>query len=231
MGLRDRLEAGAARIPDGARRAVASAPGQLAVEGVKGLGAMASGGDKEVPAAERFLVALVQAVREDGEGEGRGARDVYVAARKRRRRLALLSFGAGPFAGVANQIADLYCETAVVSDLACHHGVELSDEEIAAHLLVLWDVIDDYGAAVGVVGGDPPLASLLALRLQERAGEQLPDQLTKRSLTKALWQVRGATADARRDAVKTAMFTGQRTKQVIRRAEEQLRVGGARSPR
>ena len=124
---------------------------------------MAGGGDKEVPAAERFLVALVQAVREDGDGEGGGARDVYVAARKRRRRLALLSFGAGPFAGVANQIADLYCETAVVSDLACLHGVELSDEEIAAHLLVLWDVIDDYGAAVGVVRGDPPLASLLTL--------------------------------------------------------------------
>jgi hypothetical protein len=228
MGFRDMLEANAVKVSEGARRAAASAPGQLAGESLRGLRAMLDEGDEEMPGPERFLLTLVQAVRDEDDEEDRGARDVYVAARKRRRRLALLSLGTGPFAGVANQIADLYCETATVCDVADLHGLALSDEDIAAHMLVLWEITDEHQVALEAVRGDPPLSRLLGTRLWERAEERLPERLTKGSLTKALWNVRGAATDARKDVVKTALFTGHRTKKVIREAEAQLGVNGSR---
>jgi hypothetical protein len=72
------------------------------------------------------------------------------------------------------------------------------------------------------------VANILAGKLRERAGEQLPDKLTKRSVTKALWDVRGRLGDARKGAttgaVRTVVFTGHRTKKVIKKAEAQLGV-------
>ncbi|HVD86060.1 MAG TPA: hypothetical protein VNB59_01505 [Solirubrobacterales bacterium] len=186
--------------------------------------------DNEAVSAERFLLTLVRTVRGDGRDAGRGARDLYVAARKRRRRLAVMSIGTGPFAGVANQLADLYCETATVCDLATLHRLDLSDEEIGAHMLVLWGLSERYPAALKTMGGEPPLAQVLATQLRELAGEQMPEQLTKRSITKAIWDIRAAIGDARKGAttgaMRTAALTGHRTKKLIRKLEAQLGVAG-----
>lgn len=227
MGFLDKLEAKVGQASEGARKLAASGPGQMAGEKLRGLQAMAAELGEAPLSAEGFLLALVRAVREDDPVEDRRARDVYVAARKRRRRLGLLSLGAGPFAGVANQVADLYCETATLCDVADLHGLGLSDEEVGAHMLVLWDISSDHEQALQMVQGDPPLAQALGARLRDEAGEQLPDQLTKASLTRSFWQARGAVADVRKDAVRTVVFTGQRTKKVIERAEIQL---GVRKP-
>jgi hypothetical protein len=51
--------------------------------------------DEQVLSIEAYLLALVRAVRSDERDEEQSKRDVYVGARKRRRRLGLISFGAG----------------------------------------------------------------------------------------------------------------------------------------
>lgn len=227
MGLRDRLEENVARVNEGARKAIASAPVQQAGERFR-KGREMFDDDEQPLSVERFLLILVRVVRED-EREERRARDVYVMARKRRRRLGLMSFGAGPLIGVANQLADLYCETATVCDVAALHGLNLSDEQMGAHMLVLWGVTDSHSAAERAIAGEPPVANILAAKLRGRAVEQLPERLTKRSATKALWNVRSTIGDARKDAttgaVRTVAFTGHRTKKVIKKAEAQLGVG------
>jgi hypothetical protein len=229
MGWIDRLEENATRLGESARKAAASAPGQIAGEGLRGIRAMFRDDDGQQLSVERFLLVLIQAVRDDERREGQGARDLYVSARKRRRRLGLMSFGAGPLVGVANQLADLYCETATFCDVAAHKGWNLSDEQVGAHMLVLWGVSDDHEAARRAMAGEPPVAEILASRLREQAAGQLPDTLTKRSITKALWDVRGAIGDARKgtttDAVKTVAFTGHRTKKLIKQVEAQLETG------
>lgn len=229
MGLRDRLEEKGARLGETARKAAASPQIPRVGEGFSGLRAMFKDEGSEASlSVERFLLALVRAVRDEDDNEERSSRDVFVTARKRRRRLGLIAFGAGPLVGVANQIADLYCETATVCDVAALHGLHLSDEQIAAHMLVLWSVAEQFDEAQRAIAGQPPVASILARKLQERAGEQLPETLTRRSIAKALWDVRGAVAEsadaATGGSVQTVVFTGHRTKKVIRRAEQQLGV-------
>jgi hypothetical protein len=92
-----------------------------------------------------------------------------VKARKRRRRLGLVSFGAGPLVGVASQVADLYCETATVCDVVAIYDLDLTDERIAAHMLVLWEIVDDLDAADAAIAGAPSIASLLGGQLLSNA--------------------------------------------------------------
>lgn len=178
---------------------------------------------------EGFLLLLVRSVRDDDEEE-QDAGDVYRAARKRRRRLGILAFGAGPLVGVANQLADLYCETAVLSDVAALHDITLTDEEIGAHMLVLWDIAETWDEARAAIDGEPSVAVLVGRKLSEGARDRIPEELTVRSAIKALWDVRSTLGEAREigpGAFKTVLFTGRRTKQVIARAEAQLGVGSA----
>jgi hypothetical protein len=234
MGWRDRLEENAGRLGESARKAAASAPGQIAGEGLRGIRAIFADNDEQQLSVERFLLVLVQAVRDDNQREDHGARDLYVSARKRRRRLGLMSFGAGPLVGVANQLADLYCETATFCDVAALKGLSLSDEQIGAHMLVLWGVTDYHETAQNAIAGEPPVAGSLASRLREQATAQMPETLTKRSITKALWDARSAIGDARKgattDAVRTVAFTGHRTKKLIKQVEAQLEAGAHDMP-
>lgn len=222
------MEENARRVGEGGRRIAASAQAQRVEGGFRSLWELVSGDDDRARSAEGFLLALVGAVRKDEHEEELRARDVYVASRKRRRRLGMMSFGAGPLVGVANQLADLYCETAIVCDIAALHGLEQSDEELAAQMLLLWGVVASPLEARQAIEGNPPLASTLAGRLSEGVAGQLPEELTKRASIKALWDVRGTIGDARRasstKAVRTVVFTGFHTKKVIKRAEAQLGV-------
>ncbi|MBN9623002.1 MAG: hypothetical protein J0H06_08630 [Actinobacteria bacterium] len=180
--------------------------------------------DEEQPIGlEQALVLLVGRVRKDEQGERR-PRDVYVAARKRRRRLGMLALTAGPLAGVANQFADLYCEAAVVCDLAALHGVALGDDEAAAHLLLLWGLVEDHDQAQRVIAGDPPLVGILTGKAMALTEAQRADLWTRRGAVQALWEVRGAIDDLSKGAVRTVVFTGHRTKQLIKRAEAQLGI-------
>jgi hypothetical protein len=179
--------------------------------------------DEQSIGLERALVLLVARVRKDELGERR-PRDVYVAARKRRRRLGMMALTAGPLAGVANQFADLYCEAAIVCDLAALHGVALGDDEAAAHLLVLWGLVGDHDEAKGVIAGEPPLVGILAGKAMTLTETQRSDLWTRRGAVQALWEVRGAIDDIGKGSVRAVVFTGHRTKQLIKRTEAQLGV-------
>jgi len=238
MGLRDRLEGGATRLGTTAREVAASGSIQRATsdslqrgrEGFRGLRAMFSDNDEQSTTFERFLILLVRAVRDDERTEERSARDVFETARSRRRRLGLVSFGAGPLVGVANQVADLYCETATFCDLAQVHGLALNDHQIVAHMLVLWSITDTLDEAKAAIDGSRgrSVAGILSSRVAGRADACLPDKLTKRSATKALWNARGAVADAGKGAgpgaVGNVVFAGHRMKRLIKKAELQLGV-------
>lgn len=186
MGLRDRLQEQALRAGKRAQ-AVAADHTQRAGESLRGFREVLSDEDQAL-SVEAYLLALVRAVRDD-EDDDWSMRDLYVRARKRRRRLGLLAIGTGPLAGVANRAADLYCETATVCDIAELHELELDDMGIAARMLVLWSVADDCEQAEAAMRGEPPVAKLLEARLRgtelaERASQLLPEELTKRTVAR-----------------------------------------------
>jgi hypothetical protein len=231
MGLRDRIEENARRLGESGRRIASEASAQGVDGSFRNLREIAGGDDDQPPSLEGFLLTLIRAVRKDEQEEALGARDVYVTSRKRRRRLGLMSFGTGPLIGVANQLADLYCEAAIVCDVATLHGLQLSDEQLAGHMLVLWGIVETPTEAQKVIEGEPPLAGILAGKLRDRVGEHLPEKLTKRAAIKALWDARRALEDARKaspsGAVRSVVLTGFHTKKVIKKAEAQLGVAAS----
>jgi hypothetical protein len=187
--------------------------------------------DDQTISIETYLLTLVRAVRSDEREEEQTKRDVYVAARKRRRRLGLVSFGAGPFAGVASRVADLYCEAATVCDVADFYELNLSDAQIASHLLVLWSIADDLGQAENAMRGTPSVAELLGAKLLDRSGVALPETLSKPAIVKVLWEfhqldLRDTVATAKSSVsgqpIRSVAFTGHRTKKVIKKVERQL---------
>jgi len=251
MGLRDRLEGGAQRLEKTARSAASSnlskqvassarAAGRAA--GTTDTGKRAAGGFTELKAivtndndaplsAELFLVSLVRAVRLDDGFEGRSVRDVYEEARNRRRLLGIASFGAGPLRGVATQLSDLYCEIAIMGDLANTHHLPLDDDHVAAHMLALWEIAGDATTGLALIRGtaDRSLTAVLADPLRTKAAGYVPPQMTRRALTTALWQARGAIGDVRSGAtgkgtVRGVVFAGKRAKALIARASAQLEI-------
>lgn len=179
-------------------------------------------------------------MREDERDEDRSRRDVYVQARKRRRRLGLISFGAGPLVGVASRVADLYCEVAVVCDFADFHDLRLSDEQIGAQVLVLWSIVADLTHAEGAIHGEPPLAQIVAGQLGDRFDLKPDADLSEMSSVekaKLFWEARSMEGELRdtltgaKDAaggqpIRSVAFTGHRTRKLIKRVEKQLAVGG-----
>jgi hypothetical protein len=229
MGIGDRLAARAAALGTAVLdRAIVRA--QHAGARYRGLRAVFEDDERAVT-IENVLAALVAAVRADEHEEDRSARDVFKTARSRRRRLGLLSFGAGPLAGVATLIVDLYCETATVCDLADLHSIELTEHDVAAHMLVLWGILGSVDEAKVVMLGDgtQSLASIIAGRLHDGAAERIPDKLTKRAAIQALSEARHLASNARKAAgtgsVRGVVFTGHRAKRLIKTAELQLGVG------
>lgn len=246
MGLRDRLNEHAARLGEEARKAAASESAQRVKKSARNAVVIATEGpvsdtfngfralladDEKALSIEAYLLALVGAVRKDERDEEESRREVYVAARKRRRRLGLISFGAGPLAGIASRLADLYCEAAVVCDVADHHDLDLDDEEIAAHLLVLWSIADDFAQADHAMRGDSSVAAILQVKLLEHSGIELPEEMTKTAIAKVLWEfhqldirdtVVGAKKAAGGQPIRSVAFTGHRTKKVMKKTEKQL---------
>lgn len=176
---------------------------------------------------ERVLLLLVAAARDAETGRRRSLRQVRRAARRRRRRLGVMSFAAGPLAGVAGQLVDLYCETAIVCDVADAHALELSDEQLAAHMLVLWSVTDTLDEADRTLAGTGrPLREVLTSRLRTQLGGERSEALTMRSAVKAISDARSLGGQVGRRlgarSVGGALFPGRRTRKAIRRARRQL---------
>jgi hypothetical protein len=226
MSLRDRLATRAIRLGESTAEAVV-VHSQQASTRYRGMRAVLEE-DGEAISMEDVLAGLVRAVRADEHEEDRSARDVYESARSRRRRLGLLSFGAGPLVGVATHIVELYCEMAIVCDLAELHSISLSDDELAAHMLVLWDVVDTFDRAVEVMAETAPcsLAEIIGLQVRKGALEHLPHRLSRKAAVQALADARRLLGDtpSRTASLGGVVFSGHRTKQLIKKAELQLCV-------
>ena len=120
--------------------------------------------------------------------------------------------------GTANQLVDLYCETATVLDLDRLHGLGMSDERIAAQMLVLWNVTPDIGTAeASILGTGPSVQALLTQRFTEAAAEKMPETKTKSAAIKAIWNARGLAGDVRERVmgernITGVMFAGKRVR-------------------
>jgi hypothetical protein len=189
--------------------------------------------DEDLPMTpENVIAGLVAAVRADDHEEDRSGRDVFKQARSRRRRLGLLSFGAGPLAGVATQVVDLYCETALLCDLVDLHSLNLTNHDIAAHMLVMWGIVDGIDEATSIMSseGEQSLAEVIGRRVHEQGVHHLPDEPTKSAVLQVLWRARslpgevGRTGAGATGRIGGVVFTGHRTKQLIGQAERQLGV-------
>ena len=228
MSLKGKLATKVAAVSEAAANA-ATAKVEGAAARYHGLRAVFSE-DERVMTPENLLAGIVAAVRADERDEERTSRDVFTTARSRRRRLGLLSFGAGPMVGVASQVVDLYCETATVCDVAGLHAIDLTEYQVAAHMLVLWEIVDSLDEANRVMNGagSRTLTSILGSRMQSGVGDYLPEELTKRATVRAIWDARSLVGDVRKAAGKGSVtgvvFTGHQTKQLIKAAERQLGV-------
>jgi hypothetical protein len=217
---------GANRLGSNAAEAAASRV-QRAGSGFHALRAILT--DEDQPTnVEAFLVALIKAVRHDEPREQRTHRNVYEDARRRRRHLGVVCFGTGPLVGVATHIVDLYCDIATFCDLADLRGLALTEREIAAHILVMWAIVEPLGDAQSVMAGthDHTIAAIMAKTLRDGAVAHLPANPTKRAVAKALWDARALLGDARSAAgtgsVSGVVFAGHHTKQFIKKSEHQL---------
>lgn len=232
MGWRQRLQEGSAKVSEGAKAVAGSELLQRTGETLRGYRELLREADRP-ESAEEYLAALVRAVRDDERDDRESRRDLYVRARKRRRRLGMVTLGTGPMVGVSSRVADLYCEVAVVCDLADFHCLDLSDEEVGAQMLVLWSVVDGVEVARGAMRGSPPLSGLIMAKLGE--GVDLPAEppRTKLEWVKALWAARGigeGVRSASGQPLRSVAFAGHRTKKLIKRAEAQLGATHAVDP-
>jgi hypothetical protein len=228
MGIRDRVIAGAARLGTSTVE-VAASRAQRAESRFQALRTILTEGEQPT-SVETFLVALIKAVRDDEPREQRTRRNVYEDARSRRRRLGLVSFGAGPLVGAATQIVDLYCDIATFCDLAGIQGLVLTEREIAAHMLVLWGIVEPLGEAEVVMAGagERTIAGIMADNVRDGVVAHLPADPAKRAVAKSLWDARALLSEARDVAgtgsVGGVVFAGHHTKQFIKKAEHQLSV-------
>ena len=247
VGLKDRIARGAARAGELARDAADSAavdrvrrsavvekvvdstPVQSVGETYAGLKALFTDEDERELVIERTVVTLVRTVRDDDD-EPLTDKDVLRAAKKRSRRARRTALLAGPMVGTANQIVDLYCETATVVDLDRLHGLGMSDERIAAQMLVLWDITPDIAIAeAAILGTGPSVKALLTRRFSQEATARMPETKTKTAMLKAIWKARSLAGGVREGVmgernITGIVFAGKRVKEFIARAEAALGV-------
>lgn len=256
VGLRDRIAKGAARASELARDTVESAPVQKVrdssalqkvadsavvqkvadsapvqsvTDAFAGLKALIADEDEREFIVEKALVTMVRSIRDDDD-EPVTDRDLEQAAKRRFKRARRAALLAGPAVGTANQLVDLYCETATVCDLDRLHRLGLSDERIAAQMLVLWNVTPDIAVAeASILGTGPSAWTMLTQRFGEEAAARMPEKRTKTAVIKAMWNARGLANDARERVmgernITGVMFAGKRVKAFIARAEAALGV-------
>jgi hypothetical protein len=231
VGMRDRLAARAAHVGGQAKEAAATRVREAAESAKDVVAARTDGGllglvrmDDDRPVTiEAVTVLLVAAVRKD-EGRGLDDRDVLKAAKRRYRRLGTISLPSGPIGGV---LVTLYCEAATLCDVVEVRGDEMTDERVAAHLLVLWDVLPDIAVAdLAVRGEGPGVVDVLRARALERvASLDLPDPMTKRAAVVALWRLNGLAGEAMElegTGIRERLFPGRRVTSFVRSAHEHL---------
>jgi hypothetical protein len=161
---------------------------------------------------------LVRSVRDDERTAGSSARDVRKTARRRQRKLSWAAKLAGPLAGPAKQFLQLYGDTATVTDLVGVRGLDKTDAEIAAVMLVLWGVTSDLGVAQSAMASrdEVTVVRLVNTKLKDGALDVLPPDPGPIAITKALFALRRVVTDLAIGG--TARGAGGHVRDVSRRA-------------
>jgi uncharacterized protein YejL (UPF0352 family) len=176
-----------------------------------------------------LLLRLVHSVRDDERASRCSAREARKVAKKRARKIALMSTMTGPLAGPTRQLLHLYGDTATVCDLVGVHGLEKSDADVAAVMLVLWNVTTDLEvASVAMAGRDgTSVTALVNTHVKGRAGDVLPTAAGPRAIVSALSSSRdvvsGVTGGGARGTLGSVARPGKRVKTVTERARPLLR--------
>jgi hypothetical protein len=135
---------------------------------------------------ERFLVLLLDAMNGAEDPDRPTAEEVARAGRRRARRAGILGIWGGPAGLMATS---LYAEAMLVCDIVDHHGLELTDEQIAAHLLLLWELTPDLASAEAAIDGSGP--SVAERLVGDRVLDGKPvTELSPMGAVKALWRLR-----------------------------------------
>jgi len=185
--------------------------------------------DDQPVTIEALLVVLVDAVHQDDSGEP-SKRDVKKAGKRRQRVAGTVGMFAGP---IGMYVASLYCEAEIMCDVADRHRLVLSDEDLAAHLLVMWNAMPDFVSATAAIDGTgQSVAGRMATQLHGKVTAKPLDEMTKRDAVLALWRLRGLisnTSMPERANPKDILLPGSRVKAITKAAERQLGVTAERT--
>jgi hypothetical protein len=145
--------------------------------------------DDEQPLTPEILVMkVIRAVHDDDEVE-RSLKDVRGTGKRNERLAAAAGIVGG---GIGCIIADLYADAALYWMLADCFDLEVSDGDVAAHLLVAWGAIPDHRVARAVM--DPAAEVTIADVARRRFQEGALELVTKRDSVQALWRLRSGIA-------------------------------------
>ena len=152
---------------------------------------------------ERFVTLFVRAVRKE-DGENVTEKDVIKAATRRQRLIGLASLPAGP---IGVYVSSLYCEAAILCHVEQLHHLNLDDQQLAAHLLTLWNVMPDYAQAeAAVLGTGPSVANYYSTRAKGAVSDfniNGAGEFKKLDALKFLWQLRKGARQGVRDSLNT----------------------------
>jgi hypothetical protein len=227
MGWKGKL---AGKAMDVASTGIATARHKIEAESATSrLKALRDMRDDQPITIEALLVLFVDAVHEDTPRE-LSKRDVKKAGKRRQR----LAGGLGMFGGpVGMYIASLYSEAEILCDVADRHELTLSDEDLAAHLLVMWNAMPDFESARAAIDGSgQSVAYRTATQFRDRLTSKPLDQMTKADAVLALWRLRGVATDTSLPGTaspRDVLLPGSRVKSVIKAAERQLGVHGGQT--
>lgn len=229
MGWRDKLADAGQLAASGADRARQAVVDSEAIP--PRLRAILDINDDQPLTAEALLLLIVDAVHKD-EPRELSEKDVKKAGKRRQRLATAAGLTGGP---VGLTIANLYCEAAVLCDVVDLHGLALTDEEIAAHLLVLWNAVADFDAGRQAIDGTGlSVMAHVGLRMQQQLHERVTDkpigEMTKTDIVKALWRLRGVAGDVaipEDGGPKDLFLPGGRVKAITEAAERQLGIVAA----
>jgi hypothetical protein len=222
VSLRTRL---ASKAVDTAKAAVVKAKHHVASENATArLRALVDMEDDRPITIEGLLVVLVDAVHADDPRE-LSRRDIKKAAKRRQRMAGGLGMFGGP---VGSYLARLYCEAELFCDIAVHHKLGLSDEQLAAHLLVAWNTMPDLASAVAAIDGTgQSVANRMATELRGKVSDVPVGVMTKKDAVLALWRLRALVADVAMPesaTFKDVLIPGGRVRAMTRSVERQLGV-------
>ncbi|MCK9248133.1 MAG: hypothetical protein M0P31_04050 [Solirubrobacteraceae bacterium] len=139
---------------------------------------------------EAVLTELVRLMRAE-HGPGEGTRRAVVARRRVRWRAAATG-ALGPVGLVPTEVVGFVEQVRAAVDQADRLDEPRSDAQLAADVLVAWELLDDSAAAVEITTGraDRSLLDELVVRGGDLVRRQVPERWTPWATLRLLWRLR-----------------------------------------